>query len=368
MSPHDPDGALTVLQGFPVPRPTTNPYLVMLAQSLRDQPGVTVLPFSWRTAILGRYDVYHSHWPEILVGGRTPLRMLVRQLLVLVFLAKLALFRIPIVRTVHNVGLPDGLNRRERALLALIDRRTAVRIVLNPETPVPAGAAVELIPHGHYRDWFAGQPRSERVPGRAAFTGLIRRYKGVESLIAAFQEAHRADPSLSLTIGGRPTSPELESVVRQAASAGSGVEATLRHLDDAELVAAVTAAELVVLPYRFMHNSGGVLAALSLDRPVLVPRNAVNEALSREVGPGWVLFFDGELSASSLRDALEGVRSTARAASPDLSARGWERTGGAHVRAYRRAIALTHKHRARGGEPTTASTASTRTETREVTP
>jgi beta-1,4-mannosyltransferase len=72
MSPHDPDGALTVLQGFPVPRPTTNPYLVMLAQSLREQPGVTVLPFSWRTALVGRFDVYHSHWPEILVGGRTP--------------------------------------------------------------------------------------------------------------------------------------------------------------------------------------------------------------------------------------------------------------------------------------------------------
>ncbi len=363
MSQRDSDGALTVLQGFPVPRPTTNPYLVMLARSLREQPGVTVLPFSWRTALLGRYDVYHSHWPEILVGGRTPLRMLVRQLLVLVFLAKLAVLRIPIVRTVHNVGLPDGLNRRERALLRLIDRMTAVRIVLNTETPMPAGAAVELVPHGHYRDWFAEQPRSTSIPGRVAFTGLIRRYKGVETLIAAFQAARREDPTLTLTVGGRPTSAELEAVVRAAAADGSGIDATLRHLDDAELVAAVTASELVVLPYRFMHNSGGVLAALSLDRPVLVPRNAVNEALAQEVGPGWVLFFDGELGSASLRAAVDATRSTARAASPDLSARGWERTGSAHVRAYRRAIALRRGHRTLG-----ADTPAARSEPREVTP
>ena len=341
MSRHD-GGAdrLTVLQSFPVPRPTTNPYLVMLARSLREQSGITVLTFSWRTALVGRFDVYHSHWPEILVGGRTPLRMLVRQLLVLVFLAKLALLRIPIVRTVHNVGLPDGLNRRERALLALVDRMTSLRVVLNSETPVPDGAAFALIPHGHYRDWFSEYPRSAPIPGRVAFTGLIRRYKGVESLIAAFEAAREVDSRLSLAIGGRPTSDQLDELVRTAAHPRSGIGATLRHLDDAELVATVTSAELVVLPYRFMHNSGGVLAALSLDRPVLVPRNAVNEALSREVGPGWVQFFDGELSADQLIGALAAAQVGTRSASPELSARGWERTGEAHVHAYRRALAL----------------------------
>ncbi|MGN7797580.1 glycosyl transferase [Leifsonia sp. 22587] len=363
MSRHDGDAdALTVLQSFPVPRPTTNPYLVMLAQSLREQPGVTVLTFSWRTALLGRFDVYHSHWPEILVGGRTPLRMLVRQLLVLLFLAKLSVLRIPIVRTVHNVGLPDGLNRRERALLGLIDRMTSVRVVLNTETPVPAGAAVALIPHGHYRDWFSEYPRSAPVAGRVAFTGLIRRYKGVESLIAAFEAAHQVNPHLTLTIGGRPTSEALDELVRTAAHPRSGIEATLRHLDDAELVSAVTSAELVVLPYRFMHNSGGVLAALSLDRPVLVPRNAVNEALSREVGPGWVRFFDGELSAGQLISALAAVRVDARSAWPDLSARGWERTGESHVRAYRRALAL------RRGVQVPADAAPALADAREVTP
>jgi len=347
MSPRDParDG-LTVLQSFPVPRPTTNPYLVMLARSLREQPGVTVLTFSWRTALLGRFDVYHSHWPEILVGGRTPLRMAARQLLVLLFLAKLALLRIPIVRTVHNVGLPDGLNRRERALLSLIDRMTTLRIVLNDRTPVPEGAAVALIPHGHYRDWFAPFPRAAAVDRRIAFTGLIRRYKGVETLIAAFDTARAVDPGLTMTIGGRPTSDALKTVVTSAAHPSSGIHATLRHLDDAELVTAVTAAELVVLPYRFMHNSGGVLAALSLDRPVLVPRNEVNEALSAEVGRGWVLFFDGELSASALLDALAAVRDSRRSGSPDLSARGWERTGSEHVRAYRRAVAVRRPHSA----------------------
>ena len=41
----------------------------------------------------------------------------------------------------------------------------------------------------------------------------------------------------------------------------------------------------MVLPYRQMHNSGAVLAALSLDRPVLVPATD-QRGLGAEVGPG----------------------------------------------------------------------------------
>lgn len=332
------NGPLTVLQSFPTPRPTTNPYLVMLAGALRAEPDVTVLTFSWRTALTGRFDVYHSHWPEILVGGRTPLRMLVRQLLVLLFLARLAVLRIPIVRTVHNVERPTGLTRREYALLDLIDRRTALRIVLNASTPVADGRLSELIPHGHYREWFAPYPHAEIVQGQLGFAGLIRRYKGVESLIAAFGRARERRPELTLRVGGRPSSAALESTVTSAAGPGSGITATLRHLDDAELVDIVTSSELVVLPYRFMHNSGGALAALSLDRAILVPRNEVNLALADEVGSAWVWFFDGELTTDQLLAAIDSLRAAAPTGSPDLSHREWSDTGRAHVAAYRRAI------------------------------
>jgi hypothetical protein len=99
----------------------------------------------------------------------------------------------------------------------------------------------------------------------------------------------------------------------------------------------VTEAELVVLPYRDVHNSGAALLALSLDRPVLVPDNEVTAELAAEVGPGWVHRYDGELTAETLRRALSAVREERRAPRPDLSGREWDGAAAAHVAVYRQA-------------------------------
>ena len=98
--------------------------------------------------------------------------------------------------------------------------------------------------------------------------------------------------------------------------------------------------ELVVLPYRHMHNSGAALTALSLSRPVLVPDNAVNRDLAAEVGPGWVITFEGDLDADDLRRALEEARRPDRADAPDLSRRDWALAAPAHLAAYRRAVEI----------------------------
>ena len=118
----------------------------------------------------------------------------------------------------------------------------------------------------------------------------------------------------------------------------SGLDVTLRYVSDNEFVEVVTSSELVVLPYRFMHNSGTALAALSLERPVLVPDNDVNRALSEEVGPGWVHRFTGELASGALLDAVQAVRAEPPATAPDLGARDWHDVGAAHARAYRLAM------------------------------
>jgi beta-1,4-mannosyltransferase len=331
---------LVVLQSSQAPRPTTNPYIVMLGRALAATDGVSPLHFSWRTALLGRYDVFHVHWPEILVDGRSPLKKAVRQALTVAFLARLAIRRTPIVRTVHNLERPQGISRRETLLLALMERMTTLRVRVNPLTEIPADQPHATILHGHYRDWFRDQPREEVVPGRLGYVGLVRRYKGVEDLVASFRGAGDAGADLSLRIGGNPSTAELADTIRALAAGDERIRLDLRFLSDAELVEIVTGSELVVLPYRFMHNSGGTLAALSLDRPVLVPDNAVNRALAEEVGPGWIHLFAGDLTPDELLRAAEGVRTGARSASPRLSGRDWDLAGTAHASAYRRALRI----------------------------
>jgi glycosyltransferase involved in cell wall biosynthesis len=329
------DPSVTVLQSFPDPRPTTNPYVVMLADSLRALPEVRLLTFTWRRALRARYDVFHAHWPEILVAGRGP-KALGRQLLFLLLLLRLRLRSVPLVRTMHNVRPQEALPWLPRTLLALADRCTGVAIRLNEETPVRPGLPAVTIAHGHYRDWFAGRPRAAAVRGRLAFVGLIRPYKNADGLIRAFRDTD--DAMASLLVAGSPLTTELAAAVREAADGDPRVRLRLAHLDDDELVMAVSEAELVVLPYREMHNSGAALLALSLDRPVLMPANDVNYRLAAEVGAGWVLRYDGEITGPRLMTALEEARRLPPGSRPHLHRRAWDRVGCDHLAAYRLAL------------------------------
>ncbi len=307
----------------------------MLHDAVGSVPGVTLVPFSWRTAVLGHYDVFHVHWPEALIGIGRPLKRTARQLLFVVVLTRQWIMGIPLVRTVHNLELPRDISRLQRAILLATERRTALRIRVNAMTEVPGRAPVTTIVHGHYRDWFARFPTSDPVRGRIVFVGAIRRYKDVPALVQAFRDT--SDTDLSLRVAGAPSTQELAAEVERAADGDARVHVAFGMLTDAELVDEVGRAELVVLPYREMHNSGSVLATLSLDRPVLVPDNAVNRALGDEVGPGWVHLFNWPLTGDDIEAAIKDVRASPPAAVPNLTAREWDSTGQAHVAAFRSA-------------------------------
>jgi len=298
-------------------------------------PEVRILFFSWRAALTARYDVFHVHWPEFLVRDRRRLRALLRRVALRALLLRLRLRRVPIVRTAHNLAPHEAGTAAERRALARVDRRTDVFIRLNPTTELPPGARGTTILHGHYRDRFAGTPLPEPVNGRILYFGLIRPYKGVETLLAAFRSL--PDRDLELRVVGRP-SGGLREVVEREEALDDRIGSVLRFVSDEELVREVGGASLVVLPYREMHNSGALLVALSLDRPVLVPRSPSNEALAAEVGPGWVRMYDGDLDADVLRDAAAAVRAEPRSGRPRLEGRDWTTLGEQAYRTYLEAV------------------------------
>lgn len=329
-----------VLQSFPEPRRTTNPYIVMLRDALAAHGEIELSTFTWRRALTGSYDVFHAHWPEILVGGGSGPKRLVRQLLFLAMLVRMRRQRVAIVRTQHNLELPDGISRRERWLLLLFQRWTTLLIRLN-ESTVTADRPSATIVHGHYRDWFAAYDRADVRPGQLGYFGLIRRYKAVDTLIAEFSEVSVGVHPATLIIGGQPSTADLRSEIAELARRDPRVSVHLEFLSDAELVQIATSSELVVLAYREMHNSGGVLAALSLDRPVLVPDNAVNRALGREVGTTWVRLYPGDrVTRTDLEAALTSLATNPVDGRPDLSGRSWDQAAQRHLQAYRRADVL----------------------------
>lgn len=327
---------LRVLESFKRPRATTNPYISMLADSLTKVCQLDT--FTWKRAVLGRYDVFHVHWPEVLLTSDRLTRRVARRACFSAMLANFRIRRTAIVRTAHNLAPHERWGRIDSWLLERLDRQTIAWIRLNPTTDLPTGALTATILHGHYIDWFAEFPRRDAVAGQLTFFGLIRPYKGVPELVELFGALD--DPTARLAVLGKPNSPELATTITDLARPDTRVTLNLRHIDDDDLVAAVTATSVVVLPYREMHNSGAMLVALSLGRRVLAPRTHVNELLADEVGPDWLLLYDGELGIDDLTNALTSAPPTT--GSPDLSARNWDDAAQAHLAIFEAAVNAAH--------------------------
>lgn len=342
--PTEPAGAepsarerIRVLHVLPAPNGTTRYVDHMVGAA---PPGVTVLTFSWLRAVFGAYDVLHVHWPELLVEQRNPVGRLAKVALAYTLLLRLELTETPVVRTVHDVPSREPGARVARSFLDSLDRRTTFWIRLDRTTPLPPGVRAETIPHGHYRSVFPPDPRTRAEQGRLVQLGLVRRHPGIERLLDVFRAVN--DPVMRLTVIGPAPDPALAQHIEAAAAAYDRIEARLEHVSDEVLAREVRRAELVVLPDREMRNAGSALVALSLDRPVLVPRCAAMDGLAREVGDGWVIMFDDTLQPADLLRAMAVARMTReRGTRPHLDERDWERVGRRHADVYRKVV---HTH------------------------
>lgn len=328
------------MESLPQLRTTTNPYLHQLIDSL--SPLVAVELFDWRRALTGRFDVFHVHWPELLSRGGSPVKTLGKRALTWLLQTRIAITGKPVVRTVHNIQPHEAGTRTERYLLRRWDRLTTAWIVLNEDTPLPTSAPHRVIPHGHYSDFYAHHERSAAKPGRLAAVGQIRPYKGVETLLQVFSRLE--DREASLVVAGAVGSPQLGAKLRRLAHHDDRIRLDFGFVDDDRLVETVTSASLVVLPYASMHNSGALILALSLGRPVLAPRNAVTDRIADEVGDGWVHRYEGELHASDIANALAAGLP---AEGPDLSARDWPTAGRMHHEVFTSAVTGSGRRRRR---------------------
>lgn len=338
----------TVLQSFPEHGAATNPYLLQLVDALRlADPDIRVVGFGWRAALLGPLDVFHVHWPERLARGSSPLRTALRRAALVLLLVRIAVAGIPVVRTLHNLDSHERGGPVERLLLRALDRRVTVRVRLNPFTPVPAGAVVRTIVHGHYRDRFDATAR-QPVRGRVLFFGLVRPYKGIEELARAFMDIR--DPDASLHIVGQAQDLVLVRELQSLVEPDPRVTTRWAHVSDDELRTEIGDAEVVVLPYRAVHNSGAALLALSLDRPVLMPAADTTDWLQAEVGAEWLPTYPAVLTASVLESALARVRGRV-GGRPSFAGRDWAPIAEQHIEAYEialRRVGRSRSERSRG--------------------
>lgn len=184
--------------------------------------------------------------------------------------------RPPLVLTAHDVLPREGGARRRAAQRRLYERFDALvvhsdhgRVRLTQELGVDA-ARVHVIPHGVFAHLAEDSVAGASAPPPAfhtdkpvvLFFGLLRPYKGLDVLLDAWKGIENAE----LWIVGMPRMDI--SVLRAAAP--PNVRFVPRFIADAELPAYFRRADLVVLPYREIEQSGVLFTALAFGKPVLV--------------------------------------------------------------------------------------------------
>ncbi|WP_375405452.1 glycosyltransferase [uncultured Amnibacterium sp.] len=137
--------------------------------------------------------------------------------------------------------------------------------------PLPDDRVV-IAPHGPYNHYDQSDTTEHEGDFVFLYFGVIRPYKGVEDLVAAFERLPEAVRSTSrLVIVGELwegwTAP-LEAVA--ASPAKDRITVVNRYVDDEEVAAHFAAADAVVLPYRRSSSSGPLHIAMSAGLPVVV--------------------------------------------------------------------------------------------------
>jgi len=311
-----------------------DPLTTSLFEALSER--VEVRHFSWSQAIAGRYDILHVHWPDHLTERRGAFNTAFRRLMYLLLLLRIRFGRPLLVRTLHNIEPHEARRGSEQALLRLTDRWTNAYVTMLADTPLPSTAPSTLIPQGHYRALYDDLDVPESEPGVLLFFGNLRAYKGVPDLLDAFGTT--TDDRLQLRVVGRAVDKEIGESVERACRNDDRISAELGWVSHEQLAAEIGRAELVVLPYLAMHNSGTVIVALSLDRPVLVPTDSSTLALSAEVGPGWVHTYDPPLTSTAITTAIDALRGAPPRGRPELSGRDWRQIAAAYVETYQEAL------------------------------
>jgi beta-1,4-mannosyltransferase len=331
------------------PTDSANPYTPRLYSHMRE--GVTVEDFSARK-LLAKYSVWHVHWPESLLNIRNPLLAASKVEAFFCALDYLQARNTKIVWTMHNYGSHEKLHPSLEAWFwrqfiprvdGAISLSAAGLSVGRTRFPRLQCIPTAVIPHGHYRDEYPQKTVEARkmlgIPATAKvllFFGTIRAYKNVDFLVRIFRKVDAADAILYIV--GQPNSSSLASDIRQEASRDPRVRLLFEFVKPEDVSVHLGAADVVVLPFREILNSGSALLALSLNRPILVPDLGAMGELKADFGDRWVRTFAGELSETILNGALDWAAEKRPPVCPMPEKYEWQSIGRETSRFYSRVV------------------------------
>jgi glycosyltransferase involved in cell wall biosynthesis len=297
-----------------------NPYNALLYKNM-DQIGI--MEYSHKAALLKAYDVLHVHWPDGYINQKGFFKTLRRMMILFTVVTLAKLKRARIVWTVHNLLPHDAFHPwMATRFLEWFALQTDGLIFLSHSSMqvyrdkygIAPRQQAEIIPHGHYRsvhDVQIGRQQARAVLGLpqdkkvVLFLGLIKPYKNVDRLITDFIALN--DPDSVLLVAGS-AEEGLATRLHTLAHGHDNIRLFLEFIPDEKLGAFYGSADVVVLPFRAILNSGSALLSLSYNRKIIAPALGSLVELRDAVGAQWMTTYEGEFGKQTLQDALAAPR------------------------------------------------------------
>lgn len=331
-----------------------NPYQELLARALEELDVRVSFPRGYRRALPLRRmlrqdgalpDVLHLHWLAPYLKGRTAAAKSVHAAKLLLDLVLVRRAGVRLVWTVHNLvgheqthpGIELWCRRRLARLAdAIIVHDDVARDLVIGRYGAPAGK-ISVIAHGHYRDVYG--PPVPRAEARARlglpqegrvflFFGMIRAYKGLETLVAAWAAAPELHERHVLVIAGEVRDAAYWQSVKRIAETAPNIRLFLGRVPDHQVASLHSAADVVVLPFERMLTSGSLVLAQSFHKTVVLPDLESLGSSDRAAA----VTYSPRQGPKALRAALAGLIEDDREAASSRSLVQWSVVAAKHKR------------------------------------
>ena len=195
------------------------------------------------------------------------------------------IFALKIVITAHDVESFAGKYSAQVAYRILsmankvIAHNKVSRLELVNKVNMPK-SMIAIIPHGHYLNSIPKNPSPSIALKKLSLTsnpvllffGQIKEVKGLELLLNALPPVIATFPNLKLLIAGKVWKDDFSKYKKiiNENNLQNNVDIYIRYISDEDVATFYRAADIVILPYRRIYQSGVLLMAMSYGLPVLV--------------------------------------------------------------------------------------------------
>lgn len=130
---------------------------------------------------------------------------------------------------------------------------------------------IAIIPHGNYLPFIQKLPDEKNKSFTLLFFGQIKQVKGLDILLNATSILKKKGVDIQLLIAGKAWKSDLDEYIKMITDLEIGdiTKTDFRYVPDDEVASFYSKADLLVLPYREIYQSGVLLLSMSYGKPIL---------------------------------------------------------------------------------------------------